>query len=575
MNFELLANELILDLFEYLDTNDLFNAFYNLNIRLNELLFIHCQFHAHFNFQSISKTNFDRICREYLSKNLNRIKSIHLSDHDNTPDQINCFLSYHFQIPQFIYLKSLSLSYISSESIITKIIIALHQLNHLTHLKMIQYCVDHDLMNNGWIFDQIWSLKNLNYCYFQRKKYLWNPFFISPIIISHSIKSLYLEGFSYNSQELHSLLLHTTNLENLSIEIEHNYGYQEISTNIYSLKRLKLFVQYTPFITNNLLEYMPNLIDLTIELAYIVIDGYQWEKIINNHLPNLKKFQMKMEFYLRDHDEKEEQINQLLNSFTNQFWIDQHRWFIQCHWYLSNKPLKAYLYTLPYYPKEFSLISDMQFKSTYPNNEIYWSYDNVENLSFTNAICPLIRFHNLKYLRIIRPFDELFWSIIPNFNRLKSLHVKLFNERNSVLQLENLVRKSTCLYSLTLTGEIFSYEMLFNLRNSLSIRRLNLYDFGCFNEEQCEKFIVSPLGIQCEILLITVNNRNNILHLVNRMKNLRALNVRSQDDKWKRDEEELSIDDEIIIWLNDRLPTTCIIKRGYIHNRGCLQLWIR
>jgi hypothetical protein len=320
---------------------------------------------------------------------------------------------------------------------------------------------------------------------------------------------------------------------------------------------------------------MPNLIDLTIELAYIVIDGYQWEVIISNHLPNLKKFQMKMEFYLRDNDNKEAEINQLLNSFDNQFWIDQHRWFIQCHWCLANKPSKAYLYTLPYYSKEFLLISGMQFKSTCPNNEIHWFYDNVENLSFTDAICPSIRFQNLKCLKIIRPFDELFWSIVSNFNRLKSLHVRLLNERNSVLQLENLVQKLTCLYSLTLTGEIFAYEVLLNLRNS-SIRRLHLYDFGCFNEEQCENFISSPLGIQCEVLSITVNNRNNILHLVDRMKNLRTLNVRSHDDQWNnRDEEELSIDDELIIWLNDRLPRTCLIKRGYIHYRGCVQLWIR
>ncbi len=77
-----------------------------------------------------------------------------------------------------------------------------------------------------------------------------------------------------------------------------------------------------------------------------------------------------------------------------------------------------------------------------------------------------------------------------------------------------------------------------------------------FNEEQCEHFVLCPLGIQCEILFITVNNRNNILHLINRMKNLRALNIQSQDDQWNRNKEELSNEDELIIWLNDRLPTT-------------------
>jgi hypothetical protein len=39
MNFELLANELLLDLFEYFNIANLFNTFYNLKIRLNKTYF--------------------------------------------------------------------------------------------------------------------------------------------------------------------------------------------------------------------------------------------------------------------------------------------------------------------------------------------------------------------------------------------------------------------------------------------------------------------------------------------------------------------------------------------------------
>jgi hypothetical protein len=137
-----------------------------------------------------------------------------------------------------------------------------------------------------------------------------------------------------------------------------------------------------------------------------------------------------------------------------------------------------------------------------------------------------------------------------------------------------MVQCATGLYSLTLTECLFSNELLFNIKNS-SIRRLCLYDVGCFNDEQCDDLMRSPLGIQCEVLFITVKDRINIVQLINGMKNLRVLNVRSQDDKWKREDEELAKEDELVEILKNNLSKTCIITRGNTCDIRYIQLWIR
>ncbi|CAF2995702.1 unnamed protein product [Rotaria sp. Silwood2] len=38
-----------------------------------------------------------------------------------------------------------------------------------------------------------------------------------------------------------------------------------------------------------------------------------------------------------------------------------------------------------------------------------------------------------------------------------------------------------------------------------------------FNDEDCNKLIDSPLGFQCEVLFIHINNRTNLLHLIKKL----------------------------------------------------------
>jgi hypothetical protein len=80
------------------------------------------------------------------------------------------------------------------------------------------------------------------------------------------------------------------------------------------------------------------------------------------------------------------------------------------------------------------------------------------------------------------------------------------------------------------------------------------------------------LDIQCEVLRIGIENRMSILDLVTKMANLRALNVLCESDKWN--EQLLTSNDELIKWLQDRLPSTYMITR---HTRyiSDILVWIR
>ncbi|CAF5105013.1 unnamed protein product, partial [Rotaria sp. Silwood1] len=79
MNLELFPNEILFDLFDYFDGVDLFHTFYNLNSRFNFLLYQQYRFYS-FNFNFISKRNFDLICKQHLSFVTNQILALRISD---------------------------------------------------------------------------------------------------------------------------------------------------------------------------------------------------------------------------------------------------------------------------------------------------------------------------------------------------------------------------------------------------------------------------------------------------------------------------------------------------------------
>jgi hypothetical protein len=113
------------------------------------------------------------------------------------------------------------------------------------------------------------------------------------------------------------------------------------------LTHLILHVTHTPFFEiETLLQQLPNLIKLSFSSLLIedYSNGSNWERVINNYLPNLQKFSL---FINETHIPSRTQIdlNKMIRSFSSSFW---QRWPVIIEYYIESIVKKhLMLYTLP------------------------------------------------------------------------------------------------------------------------------------------------------------------------------------------------------------------------------------
>ena len=114
-----------------------------------------------------------------------------------------------------------------------------------------------------------------------------------------------------------------------------------------SLITLKMRVEKHQNMINNLLFKTPNLRHLIVRSSDLHLNGQQWEAIINTHLPQLNIFQFKMNYNCHTFD-REQEMDELLNSFRNQFWLEDHRWYVRCDLVPVGTSWNIEIYTIPY-----------------------------------------------------------------------------------------------------------------------------------------------------------------------------------------------------------------------------------
>ena len=150
-HLEVLPNELLLELFKFFNVPELFRVFDGLNSRLNNLLWYHFQSY-HLDLRSISKNDFDTLCDEYLLQIINEITVLRLSNDDDTPQQVERFLSHDNLLGQFTRLRVFSLYHVRSKTVMNKISFQLKHLSTLTHLNIIQCCFSGSSMCFFWLY---------------------------------------------------------------------------------------------------------------------------------------------------------------------------------------------------------------------------------------------------------------------------------------------------------------------------------------------------------------------------------------------------------------------------------------
>jgi hypothetical protein len=281
------SNEILLEIFEYLDMNDIYHGFFNLNNRFENLLI---NFHIPFqiDLSKISKCQFDLYNENIFQRNKHRIKILRLSN-PFTVDEL--FSPIHLMC-HLIQLEKLIFDHIHSKY--------LHNiLKHLIHLpklySLIVSPIDY-ISNPNVLFMEIFRLKQLKSCQLTyRMKKNEN---ILPINFEQTepspIEYLIINGpFRYESFQ--KLFIYLPKLRHLSL----NYllGSNHINFSPIELKDLKYvsfdihsiyFDQFKKLIENFFRHIVVLHVSTFDEFSYAHAE--QWEKLISSLLPNLRVF---------------------------------------------------------------------------------------------------------------------------------------------------------------------------------------------------------------------------------------------------------------------------------------------
>ncbi|CAM2698650.1 unnamed protein product [Rotaria socialis] len=571
MSLELLPNEILLDVFDYLNGIDLLRTFYGLTSRFNILLHERFQ-NCSIELNSVSKRDFDRICQQHLPAMSDYIVALNISDSEETPAQIKQFLQYVPSFNGFTRLQSLSLFNLRSYHTLRKIIEQCYNLGNLTHLNFFSCYLQESQVDFQLIVNHIWSLSKLIYCSFGIG-IKGQCLFGIPTKISLSLEYLSIDKNQLKLNQIDRLIEHTPNLKCLSISVPSFVDNHYVSSPLPNLVDLNINSLFPCNASKMdiLLKNTPNLRRLTVLLSSELIHGNLWEEIIRKYLPMLQFFRLKMKVMLPLGQHMQERADDLINSFQSSFWIDEHQWFVRCLTW--NRTI--YVYTVP---NQYEDNLPVSFRSTYPFDSQQDFYQSITQIIsptlFDQPIPSGICLPKINYLCINLPINDSFWSIAPILNQLKSLKI-LMHTNAFQSQVQELLNRAPHLIKLSINQyESISLQTALFKYTNLSVCELDLRNINHhFNEEDCIRLSRSPLGVQCETLSILVHNRDSIISLVENMHKLRALNVRCRDEtyvestvsmeessaEYYNDDEENK--DDCILWLKTRLSSTCVIVR--------------
>ena len=526
MKFESLPNEVLLEIFEYLNALNIFYLFDQLNYRFNELiqnlpLFLNCQ-HAY-------KSTFDQFCSRMSSKLdiMQWIYSIQLSNKD-TCHQIERFLSI-FSLNRFSNLRSLTLIDVDENNAeqLKSMLPFTSQLHSFSVIALKP--IENKIL-------AVLSLSNIRTLSIQTLQSLLNH-------INEDSKITHLTISKCSLDELYQLFNYTSMLKYLNIKlVSKNYFAQKFKTdtdkhNAVHLKQL--IIEEFKYQFNDLemfVKFIPNLKSLSISALYNsdLVDADRWEQIITSSLPSLQIFKFIFGYHSNN---KSDPMADKFNQFQTDFWHKQHHWFTEC----SLDFCLAFIYTTPYLSNTFKLkpqtnrcshqlkndsntfnnVTDLILHHrTVPTNCQYY-FSNITSLKLINSLKDRTSMLDLEHIQITK-------RIVKFFN-LKHLDISEYGSTLTPLILLGILENAPHLSSMIINAR--SLVTLFNdhvLCEYLTkrIKKLDLYGCtgGLFNDyDEIKKFC--KIFSNIEQLECNVNQMNDIALILEELSKLSMLKV--------------------------------------------------
>ena len=342
--FEDLSNDILYEIFDFLDFCQACDAFTPLNQRFQNL-FTHCNLPIKIKLTSISRSTFSRYNKRILMPNLNCIKSLHMSN-PFVIDHMLPSLSNGLKLTQ---LETLILEKIQW-TILKNLLKSPLPLSYLSSL--IIDCEDL-VENRKNLYEEIFRFPRLKYCKLSINEYnrseplplATNQFSSIEHFILITKDSLY---------DLPHLLSYMPHLKKLSIQSNGNFSpeqMQQSSSVLLHLTHLSLTNCNIPF---NLLSLMVESLFNQVEVFHFstsskndYIDADQWESLIASNMPRLRIFDLNVKFTL-DWNHMPVECNSRIKQFHLPFWSER-QWFFQSEIHkMRYKYLLYFFSTNPY-----------------------------------------------------------------------------------------------------------------------------------------------------------------------------------------------------------------------------------
>ena len=518
ITFELLPNEIFFQCFGYLHFSDVFYSFERLNSRFNQLI---KNVHFHLDFQHVKKSVFDQISRKFLSNPYikRQIFSLKLSNESDTCGQIKTFLN-RFSLAEFPALQSLTLINIKQNELV-------------------------DIQST---FSSLWNLQSIYLRYAGEINSQWLNTLPKLNNVKISLQQLYIDwsliqgilpithltmSYSYSLRDFNRLFQIAPYLKSLRIENVYDDKTNVDGRTMSSLKKLVLRIHEISFDRLSIvLKQMPQLEIFTMHSSMNteLIDGNRWERLISSSLVHLTQFRFLLQFPLRtstDPSTTSAQISDKFQSFQNDFWHRNHRWFTA---YESTQCLGV-IYTIPYFNHTYKLTKSTKRYSKDSLNQI-------TNLILTDGILPQtspMYFSNVKTLTLLsssrsaedtRDIQSLQTMI--NFSNLSHLDLGMMSNPEISFILLKIFPHAPHLSSLKIDIELLMSIIYGQLAKYFyqQIRSLHVTKF--ISQQQITTKMIgdfSRVFIHIQQLLFPIQRSKHCKQLVTQLTNLSNLTV--------------------------------------------------
>ncbi|CAF3840774.1 unnamed protein product [Rotaria sp. Silwood1] len=340
-HFEDLANEIIYEIFEYLDVYHIYQGFFYLNIRFQNLL-INTNLPIQINIPTMSKINFEHYYQNMIKPNKHRINLLRLSH----PFTVDIIFSPSRLILQFLQLETLILDNIDAKYL-------------------------HNILKHSILLPKLYSLVLTPIDYVQ-----------DPIDFKRSSIEYLVINSRFPFDSLNDFFFCLPNLRYLSINCLVGSRYSDIHYYPIVLKYLNHVSMKLDYINFNLLEKLikrffhhVEILRLTTQFYQTYLNAKRWQKVIQTYMPNLRIFDIHHEDSIQDNHIL---YHNLMEEFNSLFWIERQWFFTHQHDWQQRLDSGIFYSTNPYRRKDYTF---------------YWELDQ--------QLCPHIQENNLNSVKHI------------------------------------------------------------------------------------------------------------------------------------------------------------------------------